>query len=58
MRHARQTMQMVVNTSREITADQVFKRVRIQNPNVLDAIPLEGGNRLQISAAFHRRDTN
>ncbi len=50
MSRARQTMQMVVNTSREITADQVFKRVRIQNPNVLDAIPLEGGNRLQVSA--------
>ncbi len=46
----RQAMQMVVNTSREITADHIFKRVRIQNPNVLSAIPLEGGNRLQISA--------
>lgn len=46
----RQSMQMVVNTSREITADQSFKRVRIQNPNVLTALPLEGGNRLQISA--------
>lgn len=46
----RQMMQMVVNTSRELTADQVFKRVRIQNPNVLTAVPLEGGNRLQISA--------
>ncbi len=45
----RQSMQMVVNTSREVTASQVFKRVRIQNPNVLNAIPLEG-NRLQISA--------
>ena len=47
---SRQTMQMVVNTSREVTADQIFKRVRIQNPAVLNAIPLEGGNRLQISA--------
>ncbi len=46
----RQTMRMVVNTSREITASQIFKRVRIQNPNVLSAVPLEGGNRLQISA--------
>ena len=46
----RQAIQMVVNTSREITASQVFKRVRIQNPNVLSAQPLEGGNRLQISA--------
>lgn len=46
----RQAIQMVVNTSREITASQVFKRVRIQNPNVLSAVPLEGGNRLQISA--------
>ncbi len=46
----RQAIQMVVNTSREITANHVFKRVRIQNPNVLSAIPLEGGNRLQISA--------
>ncbi len=46
----RQMMQMVVNTSREITADQSFKRIRIQNPNVLTALPLEGGNRLQISA--------
>ncbi len=46
----RQSMQMVVNTSREIAADQSFQRVRIQNPNVLSVIPLEGGNRLQISA--------
>ncbi len=46
----RQSIQMVVNTSREITASEVFKRVRIQNPNVLSALPLEGGNRLQISA--------
>ncbi len=46
----RQAIQMVVSTSREITASQVFKRVRIQNPNVLTAVPLEGGNRLQISA--------
>lgn len=46
----RQSMQMVVNTSREIAADQSFKRVRVQNPSVLAAIPLEGGNRLQISA--------
>lgn len=45
----RQSMQMVVNTSREVTADQSFKQVRIQNPNVLTAIPL-GGDRLQISA--------
>ncbi len=50
MTDGRQSMQMVVNTSREITASQVFKRVRIQNPNVLSALPLEGGNRLQISA--------
>jgi len=46
----RQAMQMVVNTSREITAENPFKRVRIQNPNVLSALPLEGGNRLQLSA--------
>jgi pilus assembly protein CpaC len=46
----RQLIQMVINTSREITAEQSFKRVRIQNPNILNAIPLEGGNRLQISA--------
>jgi pilus assembly protein CpaC len=47
---ARQTIDMVINTSREITSDQTFKRVRIQNPKVLTAIPLEGGNRLQVSA--------
>lgn len=45
-----QAIQMVINTSRELTADRAFKRVRIQNPNVLTALPLEGGNRLQISA--------
>ncbi len=45
----RQTIQMVVNTSREVTASQPFKQIRIQNPNVLTAIPL-AGNRLQISA--------
>lgn len=47
---SRQSVQMVINTSREITAEQPFKRVRIQNPAVLNAIPLEGGNRLQVSA--------
>ncbi|HAC91904.1 MAG TPA: hypothetical protein DCF63_14955 [Planctomycetaceae bacterium] len=46
----RQSLEMVVNTSREIVAEQPFKRVRIQNPEVINAIPLEGGNRLQISA--------
>ncbi len=46
----RQSIQMVINTSREITADRPFKQVRIQNPNVIGAIPLTGGNRLQISA--------
>lgn len=45
-----QSIQMVINTSREVTADRPFKRVRIQNPNVITALPLEGGNRLQISA--------
>ncbi len=45
-----QSIQMVINTSRELTADRAFKRVRIQNPTVLTALPLEGGNRLQISA--------
>jgi pilus assembly protein CpaC len=46
----RQSIQMVVSTSREITADRAFKQVRIQNPNVISALPLAGGNRLQISA--------
>jgi pilus assembly protein CpaC len=45
----RQSIQMVVSTSREITADRAFKQVRIQNPNVITALPLTG-NRLQISA--------
>jgi pilus assembly protein CpaC len=45
-----QSIQMVISTSREITAQRAFKRVRIQNPNVISAMPLEGGNRLQISA--------
>ncbi|GIX00074.1 MAG: histidine kinase [Pirellulaceae bacterium] len=46
----RQMVQMVVNTSREITATRPFKQVRIHNPNVVSAQPLEGGNRLQINA--------
>lgn len=46
----RQMLEMVVNTSREIVAEQAFKRVRIQNPEIVNAIPLEGGNRLQVSA--------
>ncbi len=46
----RQSIQMIVNSSREVTAEKPFKRVRIQNPNMVSAIPLEGGNRLQISA--------
>ncbi len=45
-----QRIRMVINTSRELSTDQPFQRVRIQNPNVLSVIPLEGGNRLQISA--------
>ena len=45
----RQAIQMVVSTSREITADRPFKQVRIQNPNVVTTVPLSG-NRLQISA--------
>jgi pilus assembly protein CpaC len=45
-----QAIQMVISTSREITADRPFKQVRIQNPNVITALPLTGGNRLQISA--------
>lgn len=49
-REGRQAIQMVVSTSREITADKPFKQVRIQNPDVIKAIPLTGGNRLQISA--------
>lgn len=46
----RQNVKMVINTSREISTEKPFQRVRIQNPNVLSVIPLEGGNRLQISA--------
>ncbi len=49
-REGRQAIQMVVTTSREITADRPFKQVRIQNPNMINALPLSGGNRLQISA--------
>ncbi len=45
-----QSMRMVVSTSREITTDKPFQRVRIQNPNILSVLPLEGGNRLQVSA--------
>ena len=46
----RQKLEMVVNTSRELIADQAFRRVRIHNQEMVNAIPLEGGNRLQISA--------
>ena len=46
----RQAMRMVVSTSREITANQPFKSIRIQNPDILSVLPLEGGNRLQLSA--------
>ncbi len=49
-REGRQAIQMVISTTREITADRQFKEVRIQNPNVITALPLAGGNRLQISA--------
>lgn len=45
-----QNIRMVINTSRELSTDKPFQRVRIQNPNILSVIPLEGGNRLQISA--------
>lgn len=46
----RQMLEMVINTSREIIAEHPFRRVRIQNPELIKAIPLEGGNRLQVSA--------
>lgn len=45
-----QKVRMVINTSRELSTDRPFQRVRIQNPNILSVLPLEGGNRLQISA--------
>ncbi|MEM8733017.1 MAG: pilus assembly protein N-terminal domain-containing protein [Planctomycetota bacterium] len=48
--HPNQSVRMVINQSREIAADIAFKRVTIQNPSVISAIPLEGGNRLQLSA--------
>ncbi len=46
----RQNVKMVINTSREISTEKPFQKVRIQNPNILQVLPLEGGNRLQISA--------
>lgn len=46
----RQTVRMVINQSREVTADRAFKQITIHNESVLNAIPLEGGNRLQLSA--------
>ncbi len=46
----RQNVKMVLNTSREISTENPFQRVRIQNPNILSVLTLEGGNRLQISA--------
>lgn len=46
----RQSVSMVINTSREITATENFVQVRVQNPGVLTAMPL-APNRLQISAA-------
>jgi pilus assembly protein CpaC len=46
-----QKLEMVVNTSREIVADQAFRLIRIHNQEMIGALPLEGGgNRLQISA--------
>lgn len=50
MSQDRQAIQMVENTSREITANRVFKRINVQNSNIIEAKPLEGGNRLLISA--------
>ncbi|MFO1062954.1 MAG: pilus assembly protein N-terminal domain-containing protein [Pirellulales bacterium] len=49
-RDSRQSIRMVINTSREILTDKPFQRVQIQNPNMLSVVPLEGGNRLQVSA--------
>lgn len=45
----RQNVNMVINTSREITASESFVQVRVQNPSVLTALPL-APNRLQVSA--------
>lgn len=50
LQNGRQKFDMVVNTSRELIADKSFRRVVIHNQEMLTAIPLEGGNRLQISA--------
>lgn len=50
LRSSRQKLEMVVNTSREIIADQAFRRIRIHNQEMIAALPLEGGNRLQVSA--------
>lgn len=46
----RQKLEMVVNTSREIIADQAFSQIRIHNQEMVNALPLAGGNRMQISA--------
>lgn len=50
LQNNRQKLEMVVNTSREVVADRAFRKVRIHNQELVRAIPLEGGNRLQISA--------
>ncbi len=50
LQNGRQKLDMVVNTSRDVIADRAFRRVVIHNQEMLNAIPLEGGNRLQISA--------
>jgi pilus assembly protein CpaC len=47
---SQQSVKMVINTSREIVTERPFQRVHIQNPNLVSVLPLEGGNRLQISA--------
>jgi pilus assembly protein CpaC len=49
-RSSRQSIEMIVNTSREITSDQIIKQVRIHNDQIIKARPLQGGNRLQLSA--------
>ncbi|MFO0944264.1 MAG: pilus assembly protein N-terminal domain-containing protein [Pirellulales bacterium] len=49
LQSGRQKLDMVVNTSRELVADQPFRSLRIHNQEMLTAIPL-AGNKLQISA--------
>lgn len=49
-RSSSQSVEMIINSTRDVTTDEIIKEISVQNPTVVDATPVEGGNRIMLSA--------